>query len=189
MLCLCIRLLPHALFLLAIGASRSAPHDTAPAFAALVGQLADSVMPQSRPVDYSDAHYTRLTIHRIGSYVMLPLFGAEYLLGDRLLNSPSPASWIKPTHVGVALGIAALFTSNTITGVWNLWDARHDPHDRGLRYLHAGLLLASDAGFALAPAVIHHGGSANERTLHLNIAIGSMSLATVGTAIMWLRNR
>jgi len=37
-------------------------------------------------VEYSDAYNTRLTIHRLGSYTVLPLVGVEYYLGDRLLN-------------------------------------------------------------------------------------------------------
>src|SRR5690349_10197276 len=79
-------------------------------------------------VDYSDAYYTRLTVHRVASYTMLPLFAAEYFLGDRLLNGAREESWIKPTHVGVGMGIGGLFAVNTVTGLWNLWDARHDPN-------------------------------------------------------------
>ncbi|HWJ24440.1 MAG TPA: hypothetical protein VNS52_18920, partial [Gemmatimonadaceae bacterium] len=79
-----------------------------------------------RAIEYSDWYARRLTIHRIGSYTMIPLFAAEYALGQRLLStSPRPA-WVRPTHIGVAVGTAALFGVNTITGAWNLWDSRHD---------------------------------------------------------------
>jgi len=148
--------------------------------------LTSSVRTAVKSVEYSDAYYTRLTIHRIGSYTMLPLFAGEYLLGQRLLDNRQDENWIKPTHVGVALGIGALFTVNTITGLWNLWDARHDPNDRTLRYLHAGLLLVSDLGFALAPAFADDDGGGNI-SMHKNVAIASMSAATLGTLIMWLR--
>ena len=37
--------------------------------------------PRPRAIEYSDAYNTRLTIHRIGSYTMLPLF-AQPSLGD-----------------------------------------------------------------------------------------------------------
>jgi hypothetical protein len=147
---------------------------------------ADSAM-RPRAIEYSDAYYTRLTIHRYGSYAMLPLFAGEYVLGQRLMSTTSPApGWTKPTHIGVALGLGALFTSNTVTGVWNLWDARHDPNGRTLRYLHTALMLTADAGFALAPALVDDDNGFN-RTLHRNVAIASMSVATVGTAIMWFR--
>jgi len=136
-------------------------------------------------VEYSDAYYTRLTVHRIGSYAMLPLFAGEYLLGDRLLRRGDESGWIKPTHVGVAMGIGALFTVNTVTGLWNLWDARHDPNGRKLRYAHAALLLAADAGFALTPLFADDDGG--DLTTHRNVAIASMSAATLGTAIMWFR--
>jgi len=142
---------------------------------------------QRRAVEYSDAYYTRLTIHRIGSYTMLPLFGLEYYLGNRLLNDQTRAEWLKPTHAGVATGIGALFTINTVTGVWNLWDARHDPNARALRYVHSALMIASEAGFALAASVVDDDGGSNRQTLHKNIALGSMGLSTLGTAIMWFR--
>ena len=141
--------------------------------------------PMAPAVDYSDAYYTRLTIHRVGSYTMLPLFAAEYFLGDQLLKGGGEDSWIKPVHVGVAMGIGGLFTANTVTGLWNLWDARHDPNGRKLRILHTTLMLAADAGFAITPLFADDdGGSA---TLHKNAAIASMSVATLGTAIMWFR--
>jgi hypothetical protein len=146
---------------------------------------------QRRAVEYSDAYYTRLTIHRMGSYTMLPLFGLEYYLGNRLLNDQVQPEWLKPTHVGVATGIGALFTVNTVTGLWNLWDARKDPNARTLRYVHSALMIASEAGFALAAAVVDDdeggAGGSNNRTLHRNIALGSMGLSTLGTAIMWFR--
>ncbi|HEY4218268.1 MAG TPA: hypothetical protein VGM67_14095 [Gemmatimonadaceae bacterium] len=139
-----------------------------------------------RAIEYSDAYNTRLTIHRIGSYTMLPLFAGEWILGDRLLNGVNPPGWMEPTHAGVAGALGVLFTVNTITGAWNLWDSRADPAGRTRRYLHTGLMLASDAGFAWAGAI---GGDAkhdfNAGRRHRNVALGSIGLSTVGTAIMW----
>jgi hypothetical protein len=154
------------------------------------GAVAVSDTPRVRPraIEYSDAYSTRLTIHRWGSYTMLPLFAGEYYLGNRLLNGTNVPDWYKTAHVGVATGLGALFTVNTVTGVWNLWDSRKDPAGRTLRYVHTGLMLASDAGFAWAGAV---GGSAehnyNAGKRHRNIALGSIGLSTLGTAIMWFR--
>jgi hypothetical protein len=142
-------------------------------------------------VSYSDEYYTRLTIHRYGSYAMLPLFAAEYSLGQNLINDASPSSWIKPTHTGVALGIGALFGINTITGAWNLWDSRDDPSGRTRRFLHTGLMLASDLGFAITGAMTpeHRSFDFNavqqSQNRHRNWAIGSMAVSAAGTAMMW----
>ncbi len=140
-----------------------------------------------RAIEYSDAYARRLAIHRVGSYAMLPLFAGEYYLGNRLLSPDRQPGWVNGAHVGTAFGLGALFTVNTVTGLWNLYDARHDPSDRTRRYLHSALLLASDAGFAYTGAI---GGAAHDsqvgRTRHKNAALVSMGLSTVGTAMMWL---
>lgn len=155
------------------------------ALAAAIASAPVDSQAKPRAIEHSDAYYTRLTIHRYGSYAMLPLFATEYVLGDRLLNGGTRPGWLLPTHVGVASGIGVLFTVNTVTGLWNLWDSRQDTNGRGLRILHSTLMLASEAGFALAAAVADDDGT--DRTLHRNIALGSMGLSTLGTAIMWLR--
>lgn len=151
------------------------------------------VVRRPRAVEYSDDYYTRLTIHRIGSYTMLPLFVAEYSLGQNLIQDASPSSWIKPAHVGVASGIGILFTVNTVTGLWNLWDSRHDDSGRTRRTVHSVMMLASDAGFlaaaALAPSRNH--GFLDASTyqhrvnVHRGVSIGSFALSTIGGAMMW----
>jgi hypothetical protein len=162
-------------------------------FAARMGVLAplDTPVKRRRAVTYSDQYYTRLTIHRYGSYLMLPMFAAEYALGQNLINDASPSDWMRPTHTGVALGIGALFTINTVTGAWNLWESRDDPSGRGLRITHTVLMLASDAGFVVTGAVAPGEHSRDfatvqaRRNRHRNWAIGSMALSTAGTALMW----
>ena len=149
------------------------------------------VVRRRRAVQYSDQYYMRLTIHRYGSYAMLPLFAAEYALGQNLINDANPSSWIKPTHTGVALGIGALFAVNTVTGAWNLWESRDDPSNRGLRITHTVLMLAADAGFAITGALTptEHSSDFNEirnsRNRHRNWALGSIGVSTAGTALMW----
>jgi hypothetical protein len=145
---------------------------------------ADTVKKRPRPIEYSDAYNTRLTIHRVGSYTMLPLFAAEYALGQNLMNGNSP-SWVKPSHTTVALGVGALFTVNTVTGAWNLWEGRKDPAGRTRRFVHSALMIASDAGFAITGALGGEAESPGNRRTHRNMAIGSMAVATVGTAMMW----
>jgi hypothetical protein len=166
--------------------------DTALAPALAHGIAVDTpITRRPRAISYSDQYYTRLTIHRYGSYAMLPLFAGEYALGQNLINDANPSSWIKPAHTGVALGIGALFVVNTVTGAMNLWEARDDPANRGLRITHTVLMLASDAGFAITGALTpkQHSFDFNEiqssRTRHRNWAIGSMAVSTAGTALMW----
>jgi len=143
-------------------------------------------------IEYSDQYYTRLTIHRYGSYAMLPLFAAEYSLGQNLINDASPPSWMKPSHALVAGGIGVLFGVNTITGVWNLWESRQDPNGRTRRILHSVLMIASDAGFAAAGAYTpSHEDFSDYNTylhrvhVHRSLAIGSIALSTIGGGMMW----
>ncbi len=150
---------------------------------------------QARPhaVMHSDLYYTRLKIHRIGSYAMLPLFAGEYVLGNKLLNESvvgaRPPRTLRSEHATVAAGIGVLFGVNTVTGLWNLWDSRHETEHRTLRYTHSALLLASDAAMVWAGA----SASGARRTVggpqrHRNIALGAFGLSTIGTVIMWLWN-
>ena len=158
----------------------------APTRHALLTIPADSAQ-QERPrvVDHGDMYYTRLTIHRLGSYAMFPLFVTEYFLGDQLLDEEGSGG-SKGAHTLVAGGIAALFAVNTVTGLWNLWDARHD-EGAARRYLHAGLMLAADAGFLMtATSAESPAESRSGAERHRNIALGSMGVSAVGTVMMWL---
>jgi hypothetical protein len=151
-----------------------------------VVEVPDSQPQRRHAVEYSDWYARRLEIHKIGSYTMLPLFGAEYVIGDRLLNR-GEESGLKSLHVAVATGIGALFTVNTVTGVWNLWESRSDPAGRTRRVLHAATMLASDGGFLWAAAIAgdaEHSGTGAQQ--HRNVALGSFGVATAGTVMMWL---
>lgn len=149
-------------------------------------QLSDTQPKRRRAIEYSDWYARRLTIHRIGSYTMLPLFGAEYVLGNQLMHG-NESSGMKGAHVAVATGIGALFTVNTVTGAWNWWESRSDPTDRTRRTLHTLAMLASDAGFVWTGAIGDGAkrSNANARQ-HRNVALGSIGVATLGTAMMWL---
>jgi len=138
----------------------------------------------------SDAYYTRLTIHRYVSYAELPVFAAEYVLGDKLMSRGTPvAGWVKPTHVGVAATLGGLFAVNTITGVWNLAEGWSQPGGhRPLVVTHSVLMLAADAGFAIAPLVVHDNGLDGEKN-HRAIAVASMSVAAVSTVVMWVAKK
>lgn len=159
----------------------------------------DTTRPRRRAVEVSDAYATRLAIHRYASYTMLPLFAAQYVLGDRLLDQKGDLyagrrttpvdDGLRTTHTGVAIGVATLFTVNTVTGLWNLYESRKITEGRGRRTLHTVLMLASDAGF-VATGVM--GSRANDRGIdearqHRNVALASMVPAVAGAAIMWFR--
>ena len=151
-----------------------------------VEQPSDTQPRRRHAVEYSDWYAKRLEIHRIGSYTMLPLFGAEWILGNQLMHS-NPASGIKPAHVAVATGIGALFTVNTVTGAWNWWDSRSDPQGRTRRTIHTLTMLAADAGFVWTGVVAGDAKQSNENARrHRNVALGSIGVATIGTAMMWL---
>jgi hypothetical protein len=156
----------------------------------LTGDTVTRKRARPRAIEYSDAYYTRLRIHHLASFAELPLFAGEYVLGQRLLNEERtgfPSQSLKTAHTTVALGLGALFTINTVTGGWNLWESRKDPAGRALRLIHSVAMLGADAGFAWAGA---SGGGAKKSQVgannHRTIAISSMALATAGTAMMWL---
>jgi hypothetical protein len=150
----------------------------------------DSARPRPHAIEYSDAYYQRLTIHRIASYAELPLFASEYVLGERLLRDERtgyPPSALKASHAVVAGGLGVLFAVNTVTGAWNLWDSRAEPSGRTLRIIHSVAMLGADAGFAWAGASATNAqNSQADARHHRAISVGSMALATAGTAIMWL---
>ena len=156
----------------------------------------DTTPRRRRAVELSDAYATRLKIHRIASYTMLPLFGTEYVLGQQMLNSREDlarginnpvSSSTRTAHQIVAGGVAALFAVNTVTGVWNLVETRHQEDGRTLRWVHSILMLASDAGFAATGLVAGnaHAGNVDDAKLHRNVALASMAPATVGAVLMW----
>ena len=143
-----------------------------------------------RAVELSDAYYQRLTIHQWASYAELPLFAAEYVVGDKLMARGTPiAGWVKPTHVGLAVAISGLFGINTITGGWNLiegWSQLGDK--RNLVVAHTVMMLAADGGFAASSIIAGRGLNAEQR--HRTVAVASMGLAAVSTVVMWIaKNR
>jgi hypothetical protein len=160
--------------------------DAASAPAGLVAPPADTVPAHPRAFEYSDAYGTRLTIHRIASYAMIPLFVASFASGSQLYDKGRAApAWARDIHRPAATGTALLFGVNTVTGGWNLLEARHDPEGRTRRTLHGLLMLAADAGFA-ATGIIASDAAENSsrRQLHRNVAWGSMGVSLVSYAIM-----
>ena len=139
-----------------------------------------------RAIEYSDWYARRLTLHRWASYTMLPLFAAEYAAGSQLMAKGRDApQWAIKSHGPMATGVATLFTINTVTGLWNLWDSRSDPAGRGPRIAHSLLMLAGDAGFTAAGMLATPAqNSGSIRQLHKTIALGSMGASLLGYLIM-----
>src|SRR5438034_4220724 len=148
-------LLVHALPLLvsaAIGSADTAlVPDTSLTLRVPPTVVADTPRVRPRAIAISDWYGRRLTIHRSLSYAVIPIFAPQWVAGERIYKHGNEApDWAKTTHRAGATALAGIFTVNTVTGLWNLWDSRHTPQGRGLRTFHALSMLAADAGFTYA---------------------------------------
>jgi hypothetical protein len=147
----------------------------------------DSQPPQRRrAVEHSEWYYRRLAIHRLASYTTVPLYVTEYVLGDKLFDGDAGGS-TKSAHQAVATGIGVLFGVNTVTGVWNLWETRHEPAGRARRITHAALMLASEGGFVATASLAPEGESLDDdRETHRNVALASMGVSLASYLMMYL---
>lgn len=173
----------------------TAPVD--PAIFAMIQPPADTTTRRRRrAVQYGDWYARRLTIHRIGSYTMLPLFATQYVLGDRILTQKRDAfdgrgtgvsEGTRTAHQLAAGGVATLFGVNTVTGLWNLYESRQTVEGRRKRTVHAVLMLAADAGFVATGVLGARAGDrgVSQAETHRNVALGSMALSTASAAMMW----
>lgn len=142
---------------------------------------------------YSNGYEVRLKIHKYSSWATIPLFATEFGLGQSLYNHPETGAK-KAAHGIVGTGIVGLFGLNTFTGVWNLWEGRHDTDGRPLRIVHSVLMIAADGGFLAATATgphVRNGIITNpsDKSLHRDIAIASIGVGTVSYLLMLLRGR
>lgn len=161
------------------------------AAASLPGAGAESEQtprPRAKAVVYSNGYYTRLKLHKIASYATIPLFASQFAVGQKLYNGNRSSS-LRSAHSALAVGTAVLFGINSVTGVWNLWDARRDPTGRGKRMFHGILMLGADAGFVATGALAPDDDegrfdSGNRRSAHRTVAIFSMSVATASYLYM-----
>lgn len=180
----------------------AAPVDTAPAVARdsavgpVMGSLAvgaiapeDTVRRRRKSVEVSEWYERRLRLHRYGSYTIYPLFALQAVAGNQIFPDPQNApTWAKNSHRIGASALAGVFTLNTVTGLWNLWDSRSVPQGRARRTAHALLMLASDAGFTYAGARLSEQAeiSVDKRREHRVWAYGSMATALAGIGVMTL---
>jgi hypothetical protein len=156
-------------------------------------QATGSQAPPSPPkaFSYDNGHYTRQKIHKYASLATLPLFVAEGIVGEKLMNETNTNNSLRGAHSALTAGMGVLFGAESIFGIWNMWDARKDPNGHSKRMIHGILMLAADAGF-VATAVSapkHQTNAQGVRTIgdastHRNIAFASMGIATVGYLYM-----
>jgi hypothetical protein len=143
-----------------------------------------------KAVQISDAYAVRLKIHYIASFATLPIFAAQAIVGENLYNDytmgkPIPHS-LKDLHDGIALGLGALFLTNTVTGTWNWWETRHEPKGLAWRTVHAALMLVADAGFAYTASLGERVTVGQVRPdMHRNMAEASAGVALVSYIMMW----
>jgi hypothetical protein len=191
------RVVPESGFVLDGGDVEADATVTASSLAAGASALA-SAAPGSQAVarrpmafEYSDGYRTRLKIHKYASLATLPLFVAQFAVGQKLYNGNGSDS-TRSLHGALAVGTGALFGVNTVTGVWNLGEGRKDPNHRTKRMVHGILMAVADAGFVAtgltAPESEGHGagseGDGTSRSTHRAVALTSMGIATVGYLMM-----
>jgi|WetSurMetagenome_2_1015567.scaffolds.fasta_scaffold48430_2 hypothetical protein len=164
-----------------------------PAFAATDSTGAAQSRPRPVAVEYSHAYEVRRTIHKWASIATVPLFAAEFAVGQSLYNNTSGSDSKRGLHSALAGSIAGLFAVNSVTGVWNLWEGRKDPNGRTRRVLHGILMLAADAGFVATGATAPDGEHGRNGTIdtsgrsrHRAIALTSMGTALASYLMMLL---
>jgi hypothetical protein len=145
-----------------------------------------------RAVEVSDWYSRRLTLHRRLSYTVIPLFGFQYAAGSQIWKKGSAApSWARNGHRVGAATIAGVFTVNTVTGLWNLWDSRSVAPGRARRYLHATSMLVADAGFTWAGAKLSEQAETDfeKRKLHRTVALTSIGISVTSGLFMKFFNK
>ena len=157
----------------------------------LNGQPWDTVRRRKRGalVSYSGFYSARLTLHRVLSFAMVPLFIGSYVTGEQLIRKgPEAPAWARRSHGPLATGTAVVFGLNTITGLWNLWDSRKDPSGRFKRYLHSILFTGATAAFTYAGTTLAEDAeqSASKRSLHRTVALSAMGVSVVSWSMMLL---
>jgi hypothetical protein len=166
--------------------------DTTPKLRLPLPASVDTPRVRPRAVEVSDWYGRRLTIHRSLSYATVPIFAAQWIAGERVYKYGNEApDWAKTTHRAGATVLAGIFTVNTVTGLWNLWDSRSVSSGRTLRTVHALTMLTADAGFTYAGVKLSKDAETdfNKRREHRTIALSSMALTVVSGLAMKLYNK
>ncbi len=181
--------------LLAAGQARA--QQVAPSAVTLASTSVQDTVPtrrRARAVEISDAYELRLRIHRYAAYSVIPLFIVQSVAGNQLYQADKSGaerpSWAKSTHSLGAAAIGSVFTLETVTGLWNLWESRDNEVGRTRRFAHSALLLASDAGFTYAGIKLASDAKrdSDARDRHRMISYYSMGAALAGYGLMYVGN-
>ena len=145
--------------------------------------------PRAMAFEYSDGYRTRLKIHKYASFATLPLFIAQFAVGQKLYGGNYSDS-TRTVHGALAATTAALFAVNTVTGIWNLSEGRKDPNHRTKRMVHGILMGVASAGFVATGVMTPESeggeseGGGTSRSTHRTVALTSMGIATVAYLMM-----
>jgi hypothetical protein len=148
-----------------------------------------TLQPRARAFEYSDGYRVRLKIHKYASFATLPVFVAQYVVGQKLYNGTGSNN-TRTLHSALAGTTGVLFGANTVTGIWNLSEGHKDPNGRTKKMLHGMLMMAADGGFVatavMAPHLHRRNGTVGgvSPATHRGIALTSMGVATVGYLMM-----
>ena len=150
------------------------------------------VRPRVKAIEVSDWYNRRLTLHRRLSYATLPVFAFQVAAGSEIWDKGAGApAWARTGHRVGAGTLAGIFTVNTVTGVWNLWDSRAAQEGRARRYFHGVSRLVADAGFTWAGARLSEQAetSVEKRKLHRAVALSSIGITLASGLIMKFTNK
>ena len=145
-----------------------------------------------KAIEVGDWYARRLTLHRRLSYATIPLFAFQWTAGQQIWEKGRNApAWARTGHRVGATSLATVFTVNTVTGLWNLWDSRSVSAGRWRRYGHAASMLTASAGFTWAGVVLSEQAerSSAKRALHRKVALTSMGITVTSGVLMKLLNK
>ena len=163
--------------------------DKSPAIAS-TALAADPQEARPAAIEYSEGHETRAKIHKYASWATLPLLGTEFWLGQKLYDDPnSSTSNLRGVHGAIGAGLIGFFSVQSVTGAWNLLEARHAPGHKK-RLVHGLIMLAAEGGLVAAAATAPGGRNdinpVASRSTHRNIAVVSIGVGTGGYLFMLL---
>lgn len=145
---------------------------------------------RAQAVEISPAYELSLRVHRLAAYSVLPLFVVQAVAGNQLFQADKSGAtrpdWASNAHRVGAAAIGTVFTLETVTGLYNLWQSRDNDVGRTKRLAHSALLLASDAGFTYAGIKLASDarGDSEARDNHKKLSYYSMGAALAGYGIM-----
>jgi hypothetical protein len=148
-------------------------------------QAAASQAPPARPKSFSYSHgyFVRRKIHKYASLATLPLIVSEAVVGEKLMDRTGDDSdSLRSTHSALAAGMGVLFGVESVTGIWNMLEARKNPNRHRKHLLHGILMLAADAGF-VATAALAPGGDDDEGRVSRSSSRASAHRAAAYTSL------